>query len=77
MADSGQSGAVTFTGGVPCGEVTGYLETTDVAAAPFGMPKDHRYGPPTKLFEWMAAGRVRALRQVTNVIERGCTGSTC
>jgi glycosyltransferase involved in cell wall biosynthesis len=73
----GLSPTVVFAGSVAHHEVPDYLAAMDVAAAPFAMCREHPYGSPMKLFEYMAAGRptvAAALGQVTDLIDHGRTG---
>ena len=53
---SGLQNAVTFTGIIPHEEIRDYLETLDVAVAPYPALENFYYSP-LKLFEYMAAGR--------------------
>ncbi len=72
------SDAAVFTGMVPQQEAPPYLVACDVLVAPHSWNRREPFiGSPTKLFEYMAAGRgivASRLGQIGEVIEDGKTG---
>lgn len=74
----GASDAAVFTGTVPQQDAPPYLAACDVLVAPHSWNrKDPFIGSPTKLFEYMAAGKgivASDLGQIGEVIEDGKTG---
>lgn len=76
IADRQLSARVHFTGAVPPSDVPGWLETVDVAVAPY-PPMRTFYFSPLKLYEYMAAGLpvvASGTGQVEEVIADGQTG---
>ncbi len=74
LEEHGVLDRVTFTGAVPPTDVPSYLDACDVLVSPHvplpgGVPF---FGSPTKLFEYMAAGKAivaSALGQIADVLE--------
>ena len=68
---------VIVLGAVPHERVPGLIAAMDVAVAPFKWRRDHLYGSPMKLFEYMAAGTPSistAIEQTLDIIEHERTG---
>lgn len=76
--DLGVAQAACFTGIVPQQEAPPYLAACDVLVAPHSWNRSEPFiGSPTKLFEYMAAGKgivASRLGQITEIIEDGETG---
>jgi glycosyltransferase involved in cell wall biosynthesis len=69
-----ECGRVTLTGLVPHGQVPAYLAAADILVSPHGRQADDAefFGSPTKLFEYMAAGRpivASAVGQIAQVLD--------
>ena len=79
VRQAGLGGRVTAAGEVPPAEVPAYLDACDVLVAPH-VPLDEGadfFGSPTKLFEYMAAGKAivaSRLGQIGDVLEHCETG---
>jgi glycosyltransferase involved in cell wall biosynthesis len=79
LRDSGQGASVTVAGRVVPAKVPSYLDACDVLVAPH-IPLAggaEFFGSPTKLFEYMAAGKAivaSRLGQIGEVLEHGVTG---
>jgi glycosyltransferase involved in cell wall biosynthesis len=72
------AGDVIFTGSIPSDEVAEYLDAADILVSPhIPTPDGSRFfGSPTKLFEYMAAGKAivaSRLEQLAEVLEHGRT----
>jgi glycosyltransferase involved in cell wall biosynthesis len=69
---------VVMTGLVPHDEIPTYLAATDILLSPHGKQVDggEFFGSPTKLFEYMAAGRAIAASSVGQIAEVLCDGET-
>jgi glycosyltransferase involved in cell wall biosynthesis len=75
---AGLEAQVTVTGQVPPGEIPAHLDACDILVAPHvPLPGGVEfYGSPTKLFEYMAAGKAiiaSRLGQIGDVLEHGVT----
>lgn len=75
----GLQNRVTSTGHVPPGDVPRYLDACDILVAPHvPLPGSVEFfGSPTKLFEYMAAGKAiiaSRLGQIGDVLDHGATG---
>jgi glycosyltransferase involved in cell wall biosynthesis len=71
LRDLVSEGRVTMTGRVSPGDVPSYLAAADVLVSPH-VPLDHDtpfFGSPTKLFEYMAAGRPIAASRLGQIGE--------
>jgi glycosyltransferase involved in cell wall biosynthesis len=78
VRDAGLEGRMTAIGQVPPTEVPAYLDACDVLVAPHVPLPDgvEFFGSPTKLFEYMAAGKAivaSRLGQIGDVLEHGVT----
>jgi len=78
VRDAGLGACVTVTGQIPPSEVAAYLDACDVLVSPHvPLPDDIEFfGSPTKLFEYMAAGKpiiASRLGQIGDVLEHGVT----
>jgi glycosyltransferase involved in cell wall biosynthesis len=78
VSDAGLDARATVTGRVPPGEVSGYLDACDLLVSPHVTLPDgvEFFGSPTKLFEYMAAGKAiiaSRLGQIGDVLEHGVT----
>jgi glycosyltransferase involved in cell wall biosynthesis len=80
LAEAGVT-AATFTGLVPLAQMPTYLDACDILACPTrlmpGQQQGDFFGSPTKLFEYMAAGKAiiaSDVGQIPEVIDDGRTG---
>jgi glycosyltransferase involved in cell wall biosynthesis len=79
VAEAGIGARVHFTGAIHPAEVPSHLDAADVLASPH-VPLDDGtefFGSPTKLFEYMAAGKAivaSSQGQIADVLEDGETG---
>ncbi|MCL5037134.1 MAG: glycosyltransferase [Chloroflexi bacterium] len=78
LKNDGVEDRVILTGVVPQHEASGYLAAADVLASPHVPNPDGTrfFGSPTKLFEYMAAGRgivASSLEQIGEILEDGKT----
>jgi glycosyltransferase involved in cell wall biosynthesis len=76
--DAGLAERVTLAGQVLPGDVPGYLDACDILVSPHVPLHDgvEFFGSPTKLFEYMAAGKAivaSRLGQIGDVLEHGVT----
>src|SRR5213078_898457 len=76
---SGGDEAVRFVGRVRPSDIPRYLDACDILVSPQVPLPDgiEFFGSPTKLFEYMAAGKgivASRLGQIEDVLEHGCTG---
>lgn len=79
LRSAGLEARATVTGEVSPGEVPGYLKACDLLLSPHVPLPDgvEFFGSPTKLFEYMAAGKAiiaSRLGQIADVLEHGVTG---
>jgi glycosyltransferase involved in cell wall biosynthesis len=78
VKEGGLDARMTMTGHVPPWEIPGYLDACDILVAPHVPLADDAefFGSPTKLFEYMAAGKAivaSRLGQIGDVLEHGST----
>jgi glycosyltransferase involved in cell wall biosynthesis len=78
LADAGLSDRAAFAGSVAPADVPAYLDACDILCSPHVPLPDGRpfFGSPTKLFEYMAAGRAivaSRLGQIGEILEDGRT----
>lgn len=78
VRDAGLDSRATVTGQIPPSEVPAYLDACDVLVSPHVPLPDgiEFFGSPTKLFEYMAAGKpiiASRLGQIGEVLEHGVT----
>jgi glycosyltransferase involved in cell wall biosynthesis len=78
VRDAGLGSRATVTGQVPPSQVPAYLDACDVLVSPHVPLPDgiEFFGSPTKLFEYMAAGKAiiaSRLGQIGDVLEHGVT----
>jgi glycosyltransferase involved in cell wall biosynthesis len=79
LRDAGLDGRVTSAGQVPPNEIPAYLDACEILVAPHVPLADgiEFFGSPTKLFEYMAAGKAivaSRLGQIGDVLDHGLTG---
>lgn len=79
LAEAGTRSRVHFTGLIPGSEVPAHLAACDILVSPHLPFEDGSefFGSPTKLFEYMAAGRpvvASRLGQIADVVEDGGSG---
>jgi glycosyltransferase involved in cell wall biosynthesis len=79
LEEAGALDRVVFTGRVPHDDVPAYLDACDLLLSPHvEMPDGSAFfGSPTKLFEYLAAGKAvvaSRLGQIADVIEEGVSG---
>jgi glycosyltransferase involved in cell wall biosynthesis len=79
LRNAGLEARATAVGSISPSEVPGYLDACDLLVAPHVPLADgvEFFGSPTKLFEYMAAGRAiiaSRLGQIADVLEHGVTG---
>jgi glycosyltransferase involved in cell wall biosynthesis len=78
LREAGLENRATATGQVPPHEIPAYLEACDILVSPHVPLPDgiEFFGSPTKLFEYMAAGKgiiASRLGQIGDVLEHGVT----
>jgi glycosyltransferase involved in cell wall biosynthesis len=78
IRDAGLEGATTLVGQVPPAEIPAYLDASDILVSPHVPLPDgvEFFGSPTKLFEYMAAGKAivaSRLGQIGDVLEHRVT----
>jgi glycosyltransferase involved in cell wall biosynthesis len=79
LVRGGAEGRATFVGKVPSRDVPRYLDACDLLTSPHVPLPDgvEFFGSPTKLFEYMAAGKAivaSELGQIADVLEHGRSG---
>ena len=79
LRNAGNEDRVTVTGQVPPSEIPAHLDACDILVAPHVPLADGAefFGSPTKLFEYMAAGKAivaSSLGQIGDVLEHRVTG---
>jgi glycosyltransferase involved in cell wall biosynthesis len=73
----GLTGSVRFAGQQPHASIPGWLQSADIAIAPYQRLTDELWFSPLKLYEYMAAGKAVVATdsgQIAQVIESGVTG---